>query len=330
MDELELKEKLTTEQHFEEFLLEKGVAKSDIEASKIDTISGIGDLRLYCDKTLRKSDVLVPVKQIKHPTRQGNIGVSWYDIVAYAFNGVPKNVDVNMAADRIWKLMARNFVNEFESFEKWNKLFESKDSHMANFDFDMYDLGANDDPIYFQAGGNGGGTHRLVLAKVTGVKNIFAKEITIFKINPYKKRLYDDIKDQERKIFHFIEESKWFDIRDIDKHIILHMSNTNKFPLHLSYIIHNLDEYDYNDFDYLKRYLEMIKSIFSSLKEIDKSLNRDVNLYKILPKRLLGLICEQTNNIFLEDIINDEKQIQNHELMRMIKYHIAYDNKCVT
>lgn len=330
MDELELKEKLTTEQHFEEFLLEKGVAKSDIEASKIDTISGIGDLRLYCDKTLRKSDVLVPVKQIKHPTRQGNIGVSWYDIVAYAFNGVPKNVDVNMAADRIWKLMARNFVNEFESFEKWNKLFESKDSHMANFDFDMYDLGANDDPIYFQAGGNGGGTHRLVLAKVTGVKNIFAKEITIFKINPYKKRLYDDIKDQERKIFHFIEESKWFDIRDIDKHIILRMSNTKKFPLHLSHIIHNLDEYDYNDFDYLKRYLEMIKSIFSSLKEIDKSLNRDVNLYKILPKRLLGLICEQTNNIFLEDIINDEKQIQNHELMRMIKYHIAYDNKCVT
>lgn len=323
-----LKDKLTSEQHFESFFLERGISKEAIETSKRDIISGFGDLRLFCDEASRKNDVLIPVKQVKHPTRQGNIGVSWYNLVDYAFNGVPKDVDVNMAADRIWKLMARNFVDEFESFEKWNNLFSSKESKMANFDFDMYDLGADDDSIYFQSGGNGGGTHRMILAKVTGVENIFAKEVTIYKVNPRKKQLYDAIKDQEYKIFQFIKNSKWFEVRDIDKNIVLSMPNSSEHPLFLSQVIHDLNVYDYNNFDYVTNYLEMIENIFLLIKEIDKNLSSNVNFYNLLPKRLLSFICEQCNYIFLEDIILKDNHTKKQELMKSIKYHLAYDRKC--
>lgn len=329
MDEMMLKNKLTKEQHFEDFFIEKGVTKADIEASKSDIISGFGDFRLFCDKESTKKDVLIPVKQVKHPTRQGNIGVSWYNIVNYAFNGVPKDVDVNMAADRIWRLIVRNFVNEFESFEKWNDLFSTKESKMANFNFDMYDLGLDNDPIYFQAGGNGGGTHRMVLAKVTGVKNIFAKEVTIYKLNPQKKRLYDEIKEQEHNILNFIEKSRFFNLRDLDRNIELCMPNTNNHPLHLSQAIHNLEKNDYNDLDYVEDYLSTLKEIYLLLQEIERELNRNINIYKLLPTKILHYICEHTSIIFLEDIINNEiSQTQKRqELVKSIKYHLAYDNK---
>lgn len=80
-----------------------------------------------------------------------------------------------MEPKRIWRLMARNFVNEFEDFKKWNDLFATEESGMANFDFDVYYLEDDIEPLYFQAGGNGGGTHRMILAKVTGVQKFFLK-----------------------------------------------------------------------------------------------------------------------------------------------------------
>lgn len=73
-------------------------------------------MRLYCDEIEQKQNILVPVKQVKHPTREGNLGISWYDFIDFAFYGVPDDLEVNMEPKRIWRLMARNFVNEFEDF----------------------------------------------------------------------------------------------------------------------------------------------------------------------------------------------------------------------
>lgn len=70
------------------------------------------------------------------------------------------------------------------------------------------------------------------------------------------------------------------------------MPNSSEHPLFLSQVINNLNVYEYNNFDYVTNYLEMIENIFLLIKEIDKNLSSNVNFYNFSPKRLLSFICE--------------------------------------
>lgn len=327
MDDIDLKEHLTTELHFTDFLIQKGVSKEAIESSKTDIISSSGDLEIYCDEVEILKDVLVPVKHVKKPTRQGNIGLSWYNIVDYAFNGVPTNIKVNMASKRIWQLMVRNFVNEYEDFEKWNKLFSTKESKMANFDFYKYDFGSDSEPFYYQAGGNGGGTHRMVLAKVTGVEKIHANEVRVFKVNPRKKHSYDRVKDKKKLITNFIEGSNWLEFTML-KDIILSMPNTSNNQLILGEVFNYFDVSQLDNYEYVSSYIKDLDKMYSLLKELDKSLNQNMNFYNLLPTSLLGFLCEQSRIILLKNIIDNGFGDEKKELLRNIKIHQAYNYKC--
>lgn len=325
MDKEALYEHLTTKQDLVDFLIEKGVTEKNIKISSQEQIKGIGDLRLYCDRHEEQSDVLVPARYIQHPTRQGNIGRSWFDLMYYAFYGVPENIEVNMASDRIWQLMVRNFVNEYKDFDTWNQLFSTKESKMANFDFDMYDLGPNRNPIYIQAGGNGGGTHRLILAKVTGVQNIFAKQLTIYKLNAQKKALYDKTKHLENELTKYINQSTYYTFSDYTKTIDLDMKYTKgDCRLILTEGICRMTEKDYEAKTPIVAYQAYLKDTLRTLQSFEKHLSKSFNFYRLLPLKFLTFLCESQSSISLEHehIPDREKQ-----LMTAIKLHLAYDGK---
>lgn len=323
MNEIEMKNHLINNQDLDEFLIEKGVSRDNIEASKKDIIYGIDDFRLYCDKTIVEEGKLVPTKYIVHPTRGGNIGYSWYELLEYAFKDFTKDTlqSTNIAPERLLSLLVRNFVNEYQNFEYWNRLFADKKSGMANFNFDMYDLGEGQVPLYFQTGGNGGGTHRLILAKVTGVDYIFANEIYVYKINQQKKSLYDQIGNLENQLKEFINESLYFELGPDSKNLYLRKNKEGKLKIFLGEGLRKLDEVDYCSEEYINDYINYLEFLTSNLNEIEKRLNEKKNFYKFLPRRILSIMCGNQNYIKLKDIqiLNNKK-----EILKEIRLQLAY------
>lgn len=326
MNEIELKNHLISNQCLDDFLIEKGVSRNNIEASKKDIIFGIGDFRVYCDKIKVEDNMLIPAKHIVHPTRQGNIGYSWYELLEFAFKSRTKDAldNTNIAPERLLSLILRNFVNEYQNFEYWNRLFAEKESEMANFNFDMYDLGERQAPLYFQTGGNGGGTHRLILAKVTGVDNIFANKVYVYKINHQKKSLYNQIENLQNQLKKFINESQYFELDADFKNLYLSTNKKNKFTTFLGKGLRKLDEIDYCSEDYINDYILYLEFLISNLKEIEDSLNEKENYYRFLPKVVLSIMSKNKGYINIEDIqtLNDKK-----EILRKIRIHIAYTYK---
>ncbi|WP_251522182.1 hypothetical protein [Staphylococcus sp. Marseille-Q6910] len=253
------------------------------------------------------------------------MGISWYDFIDFAFYGVPDDLEVNMEPKRIWRLMARNFVNEFEDFKKWNDLFATEESGMANFDFDVYYLEDDIEPLYFQAGGNGGGTHRMILAKVTGVQKIFSKVVTVYKLNNYKKSLYDEVKELEKELRGFIDSSYYFKLDKHTKTIDLKMKYAeNSFFGYITKGICNKDEDDYEKITPIYEYMEYIRETLESLKEYEEQLNQYYNIYRFLPLKVLKYFCETQSKISLDHMhVPDRKK----QVISAIKMNLAYDYK---
>ena len=196
---------------------------------------------------------------------------------------------------------------------------------MANFDFDMYDLGPNRNPIYIQAGGNGGGTHRMILAKVTGVQNIFAKELTIYKLNAQKKALYDKTKHLENELTKYINQSTYYTFSDYTKTIDLDMKYTKgDFRLTLTEGICRMTEKDYEAKTPIVEYQTYLKDTLYTLQSFEKNLSKSFNFYRLLPLKFLAFLCESQSSISLE---NEYIPDREKKLMTAIKLHLAYDGK---
>lgn len=167
----------------EKFLLEKGVSQQNIEHSKREMAMNSVDIEdkyaFFYDKVTEKKQQLIPVSKIKGVDRIGNF--SWFNLLKYGLTGVPHTINYSE-----FNLNMISFLGKLEWLESYgiNGLADMY-NHTSNINFVCFRKNGNEE--YYQCSD---GNHRVITAKVFGLKTIRANNLYIFAYNQYRYNSY--------------------------------------------------------------------------------------------------------------------------------------------
>lgn len=189
---------------FDNFLIDLGVNVKHLDYIKDVQIKKNIYPREYYDFINQEHNVIIPTRKIKHTSLYGNYGYYWYDLIKDCFTKEPKNITANINQERIWDCFKHLYE---KGFEKWNESYLSKP--VGGCDYEAF-ITSDEQIHYVHSGGNDGGRHRLFSAKVGGVENILAESLKIYRYNPLKARLFNEIQTKEIEIKNYISSKEYF------------------------------------------------------------------------------------------------------------------------
>ena len=306
------------------FLIHLGVEKEYLESIKFQKIKRPTYPEETYDEIKTDINVLVPVNKIANTTRRGNIGYTWYELVNSSLLYPNQYNEANIEPERIWGCLRYLYVL---GWHNWNESFLKKS--VGNFNFVSYET--NDSDIeYHQSGGNGGGTHRLIAAKIGGVENILANLVHKRVHNPYKYQVYQGIKGNEIKLKQLINESKYFDLDKKEESIICECSDLY-YSYDFSEVFYNMyDTYYKENFTYVEGYFDFLSHTIENIMKIENYLNNTYNFNVWKPKYILKRKLDQIRFTSLESLFEsetDEIDDRINDIAKELQIILAYNKK---
>lgn len=326
MNEQELKNYFDDNyKNIDQFLIDNGVPKKHLDLIRNEKIKAPDYPKCCYDEVEVLNNILIPVEKVVKTTREGVINREWYQIVKESFLTCTTYKNANITPKRI--LNCFSFLFDL-GWEKWNESFKNK--NVANFKFYSYEDQDGIHVEYHQVGGNGGGSHRLIAAKVGGVENMLAKTVYRHAFNPYKYNLYIKIKDYESKLKNKIHESDYFNLDDDKQNLICECLDVY-YNYDLGEIFEEMfDTYYEKNIERVEKYVFKLQQSHEVITKIENILASRYNYYIWFPKLSLKRKLEKNNFIDIEMLIeceNYELEYFIHEVCKQFHFIKAYNQK---
>lgn len=306
------------------FLIDLGVKKECLESIKSEKIKGPKYPKETYDEVKTDMNILVPVNKIANTTRRGNIGSTWYELVNLSFLYPNQYNEANIEPKRIWGCLRHLYVL---GWCDWNKSFLKE--NVGNFNFVSYETDASDIE-YHQSGGNGGGTHRLIAAKVGGAENILSNIVHKRVHNPHKYKVYKGIKENEIRLKQLINESEHFDLDEKEESIICECSDLY-YSYDFSEVFYKMyDTYYKERFTYVESYFDFLRHTIEHIMKIEKYLNNNYNFSVWKPKYILKRKLDRMRFTSLESLFeseSDEIEDRINDIAKELQIILAYNKK---
>ncbi|MGK4468464.1 hypothetical protein [Mammaliicoccus sciuri] len=300
MNSEEIEYHLKNVENLDEFLINRGVESSNIHSAKNKTVDYKTELNYYYDFKEKQTDLSwIDTKYIQAPARSGNSGHSWYNLLSWGVYGLPQNKEANISNIRLYSLLT-NLTKM--NFSELKELYEDGKSGLSLYDFYKY-VRTGEKPIYININD---GTHRIILAKVLGINYVTSNKVYVYEYNQEKHKIYEDLKLILNKFQQFLKTSRVFKISNDGELIKINAKTFN----YMGVLFEDVNPYTFNKNAY--EYIEYIKSLnryYSILTRIESDYNRQVNMYKYIPKTILNFMTLAHKDIYLEDIEKHQKQL---------------------
>ncbi|HGL6807986.1 hypothetical protein I4131_12315 [Staphylococcus aureus] len=318
---------IESKKDLEELLIKQGINERDIQVSKNLYPKYISkDEYYYYDKINTNNEInKVPVSQIHSAvsTRTLNEEYSWYDNMYLTLVGQAHKYNINLDKQRFETLLKylKENTSDFLHLMEYAERGKNKDyiHRLTRF------IDENNNITYHQGDFH---AHRLVLAKVIGLKTLTCDEIVTYQYNKRKATIYNKLKMQQNSLIETINKSHIFDITKYkDSYYIKINKKSNKID---TSIYGDVDEWlskpTVNQFNNnAKQYISVIKWLYDieiNIRCIEKTLTYEHNYFQYLPKFILVYMLKSSENIDILDIV------QNHQkVLKYIKCIKAIQNK---
>lgn len=279
----ELVEKKLAELGIEKYLQEKGIDKKIIHEGKNKIASSVTDEKLiyYDEKEGEVKGVLVPISEIKGVSRIS--GFTWFDLLNYGATGLPRNID-----RQDFNLNTNSFLGVL-SWLEGNEIEEVQNMYMNtdNIHLDCYRY--NNKNEYYQ---HTDGNHRVITAKVIGIRKIRARSVQVYEYNEQKYNAYQMYKEKDKKLSEVIEELGLLlkITKRNDRRVILDIDDWYENLFHFTYKDQDLT----SDFSRIYVMDSEIDQCMERLNKIKKDAYMYYSIYKLLPEKLRNFIKRLT------------------------------------
>ncbi len=302
---------LKTKETLDEFLIKKDVSTNQLNKAKNNKVNYHSELEYYYDYKEKQTGLAwIDVDNIHAPAREGNSGHSWYNLLYWGIYGLPKNKDANIATLRFYDLLI-NLTKM--SLEDLKHLYEDGKSGLSIYKFEKY-IKTGEKPIYL---GINDGNHRIILAKVLGVNYVTSKCLYIYEYNIEKHSIYEELILIIKKLKSFLKTSKTFRLSDDGQCIKINA----KTLTYMGVLFEDISSYEFNKnaYEYIE-HIEILKRYYSILEEIENDYNKQINIYKYIPKGILNFMSLTHKDIYLEEI-----EYYKKSLLKKVKILKALD-----
>ncbi|MBC2921948.1 MULTISPECIES: hypothetical protein [Staphylococcus] len=313
MNREEIEKHLKEVEPLDKFLTNRGVEISDLHAAMNDKVDYVPEFDYYYDSKEKQTQLAwIDTNYIHAPARSGNNGHSWYNLLFWGVYGLPQNKDANLSTVRFYDLLT-NLTKM--NFKELKALYEDGNSGLSLYDFNKY-IKTGESPIYI---GVNDGTHRIILAKVLGVNYVTSKKVYVYEYNAEKHRIYEDLKIIIEKLESFLQTSNTFNLSEDGEYIKI---NTPIYT-YMGVIFEDINPFTFNKnaSEYIE-HIAILNKYYSILKEIEIDYNKQINIYKYIPKGILNFMGLAHKDIYLEEI-EDNKKL----LLKKVKILKALDSK---
>lgn len=312
-------------ENFDSFLIDLGINVKHLDYIKKVQIKKNIYPREYYDFINQEHNVMIPTRKIIYTSLYGNYGYYWYDLIKDSFTKESRDITANIIPSRIWDCFRHLYE---KGFEKWNESYLSKPVGGCNY---AAFITSEEQIHYVHNGGNGGGRHRLFSAKVGGIENILAASLDIYKYNPLKSRLFNQIQTKESEIKNHINNRKYFEFNQDMSKIELKCSPPY-FNYELGSILENKKTcFLNNEIDEIQAYIDDLERYKCYLTQIDTIYDSIENYRDIWP---VFHIKNKLNKIDSQKSIHKFKSLAHHDelyipddIVKEMKLIFRYNNK---
>lgn len=311
MNREEIEYHLKNVENLDDFLINRGVEISNLHASMNERVDYVPEFDYYYDFKKEQTDLAwIDTEYIHAPARSGNNGHSWYNLLFWGVYGLPKNKEANLSDLSLYDLLI-NLTKM--NFNELKELYEDGKSILSLYRFNKY-VKTGEKPIYK---GINDGTHRIILAKVLGINYVTSKNVNVYEYNPEKHRIYEDLKLILEKLQLFLKSSNAFSLSDDGEFIKI---NAKTFT-YMGVLFEDINPFTFRKHahEYLE-HITILNKYYSILKEIEDDYNKQINIYKYIPKKILSFMSLAHKDIYLEEI-EDYK----NNLLKKVKILKALD-----
>lgn len=266
----------------EKYLQEKGIDKNSIQEGKNEIASIAGEKLIYYDEAKGEvADVLVPISQIKGVSRISDF--TWFDLLNYGAAGLPENI-----APKDFNLNTNSFLGVL-SWLEGNEIEEVKNMYKntSNIHLDCFQNKGMKE--YYQ---HTDGNHRVITAKVIGIREIRARSVQFYEYNKKKHNIYQMYKDKEKQLIEMIEELGLLaEITKMnDRIVILDVDNWYEKLFQFTY-----DDQDLTgDFSRIYKMVNEVEQCKKRLRKIKKDADVYYSIYKMFPEKVRSFIKRLT------------------------------------
>ncbi|HDC3362002.1 TPA: hypothetical protein ACHAOB_002719 [Staphylococcus aureus] len=311
MNREEIEYHLKNVENLDDFLINRGVKINDLHEAMNEKVDYAPEFDYYYDSKEKQTELAwIDTDYIKAPARSGNNGHSWYNLLFWGVYGLPQNKEANLSSIRLYDLL-KNLTKM--NFNELKELYEDGKSGLSLYSFNKY-VKTGEKPVYI---GINDGTHRIILAKVLGINYVTSKKVYVYEYNPEKHRIYEDLILILEKLQSFLKTSKAFKLSDDGEFLKI---NAKTFT-YMGVLFEDINPYTFNKnaYEYIE-HIEILNKYYSILKEIEEDYNKQINIYKYIPKKILNFMSLAHKDIYLEEI-EDYK----NNLLKKVKILKALD-----
>ncbi|MGI2270002.1 hypothetical protein [Staphylococcus cohnii] len=299
MNREEIEKHLKKVEPLDQFLTNRGVNITDLNKSKNDYVDYMPEFAYYYDYKEEQTELAwIDTDNIHAPARFGNSGHSWYNLLSWGVYGLPNNKDANISSANFYDLLTNLKKMDFSELKD---LYENGSSILSLYKFNKYEK-TGEKPIYI---GINDGTHRIVLAKVLGVNYVTSKMVNVYEYNAEKHKIHQDLNAIIEKLQTFLQNSNAFNL--VDGEFI--KINGSRFT-YMGVIFEDINPttFNKNTYEYIE-HIKILNRYYAILKEIEDAYNKQINIYKYIPKGILNFMSLAHKNIYLEAIEDYKKQL---------------------
>ena len=310
MNREEVEYHLKNVEKLDDFLINRCVKNSDLDAAMNEKVDYATEFDYYYDYKEKQTELAwIDTEYIHAPARAGNNNHSWYNLLFWGIYGLPQSKEANLSSLRFYDLL-RNLTKM--NFNELKELYEDGKSGLSLYNFNKY-VKSGEKPVYI---GINDGTHRIILAKVLGINYVTSQKVYVYEYNPEKHRIYEDLILILEKLQSFLKTSKAFRLLD-NEYIKINAKTFN----YMGVLFEDINSYTFNKntYEYIE-HIETLNKYYSILKEIEDDYNKQINVYKYIPKRILNFMSLAHKDIYLEEI-EDYK----NNLLKKVKILKALD-----
>lgn len=300
---------IETKKGLDSLLKDNGIKTEDIKHAKSIYPEYNEELKYYYEKIEEHNEITkVDIEDIYAPvpTRNVNEQYSWYDNLFLTLTGQSLKYNINLEKNRFENLLEKLITSDTDEFLS---LLENRYTHT----FSKY-IGEDNGVKYYQEVNN---AHKLILAKVIGAKYLTSNNITTYKYNAHKARIFHKFKQEQENLINTIKQSKLFDLLNDDGYFMIsynpNIANENfeiKGGFNELLNIPLADNFQKKPNSYISL-INKLKQFDLSIKYIEKSLDSELKFYRNLPKFLLKIILKPKYVIDINDFLENPNNLVN-------------------
>lgn len=314
MNYIELKHYLKNVEAIDDFLINNGVKKLDIDNSKNNFINYYEEYLNYYDfKIVKKDLVKVDTSYIKAPARTNNQNHSWYELLYRCIHGDSYKSKANISDHRLLKLLT-NLTKM--SLEDLKNLYQDGKSNLSLYDFNVF-YRDGQPPIYI---GINDGTHRIIMAKILGIDYVYTDNVQVYEYNKFKHDVFKEMKKAIKVFKDFLNQSEVFKLSADSAHIKVDV-NINSYTC-IDQFFYDVSPLDFNkNVESYREYIYFLHFYLQVFKEVEDAYKNSFNVYKHLPLRLLEFMLDSSSNFHLQNIYKHKSKFLRHVfLLKAIEY----------